>query len=237
MSRQFGFSFGWLFLFIGLAMHTQLRAEYQSHTSIKAAAEQHILERLQGQDMASAPRILFAELDQRLSLRECESPLKSYDPPSPRDLGRLSVGVRCDDNPGWSLFISAQVSADIPVVVSKQPLARNQILTADDVDIQVLASERLFGGYLQDINQVIGRKMRRDLNPGQALSPPMLIIPKAVGFGSLVTLVSKSGGFEIRMQGKALGAGGIGESVTVQNIKSKRKIAGIVLGQNLVEVR
>lgn len=237
MSEQLRISFGWLLLLIGLATHPQLQADTQSHESIKAAAEQHILERLQGQDLASAPRIVFAELDARLRLRQCESPLATYDPPSPKDLGRLSVGVRCNDNPGWSLYLNALVAADIAVVVSKRPLSRNQVLSAEDIDTQILASERLYGGYLQDSSQVIGRKMRRDLNPGQPLSTVMLVMPKAVNFGNLVTLISKSGNFEVRMQGKALGAGGIGEAVTVENIKSKRKVAGVILGQNLVEVR
>lgn len=237
MSRHYVFSFGWLLLLIGFAIHPQLRAEVQSHESIKAVAEEHILTRLQGQELASPPRIVFAELDPRLKLRQCESPLATYDPPSPRDLGRISIGVRCNDNPGWSLYVNAMVAADIPVVISKNPLSRNQVLSAEDIDVQVMASERLFGGYLQDRDQVIGRKMRRDLNPGQPLSTAMLLMPKAVRFGSLVTLISKSGSFEVRMQGKALGTGGIGESVTVENTKSKRKISGVILGQNLVEVR
>lgn len=237
MSKHFALSFGWLFLLIGFAIHTELRAQTESHENIKAAAEAHILKRLEGQDLASAPRIVFAELDPRLKLRQCQGPLATYDPPSPKDLGRLSIGVRCDDNPGWSLFVSAQVAADIQVVVSKGALSRNQVLSAEDLDTQVLASERLYGGYIQDLEQVIGKKMRRDLNPGQALSTTMLVLPKAVSFGSLVTLISKSGGFEVRMQGKALGTGGVGESIRVENIKSKRKVSGVILGQNLVEVR
>lgn len=245
MSRLLGFSFGWLVLLIGVALHlpvqaeseSQVVSELQTHASIKAAAEQHILGRLKGQNLASDPRIVFSELDPRLRLRQCESPLATYDPPSPKDFGRVSIGVRCNDNPGWSLYLSALVAADIPVVVSKKVLTRNQMLGAEDIEVQVLASERLYGGFLRDNAEVIGKRMRRDLNPGQPLSAAMLVLPKAVSFGKLVTLVSKSGGFEVRMQGKALGSGGVGESVMVENIKSKRKITGIILGQNMVEVR
>jgi flagella basal body P-ring formation protein FlgA len=226
---------------IGIAAHPQLEAEplseLQTHDSIKAAAERHVQERLKGQDLASSPRVVFSEIDPRLRLRHCESPLTTYDPPHAKDFGRVSIGVRCNDNPGWSLYLSAMVAADISVVVSKKNLARNQVLGAEDVEIQVLASERLYGGFIQKIDEVHGKRMRRDLNSGQPLSAAMLVMPRAVSFGKLVTLISKSGGFEVRMQGKALGSGGVGEAVTVENLKSKRKVAGIILGQNLVEVR
>ena len=54
--------------------------------------------------------------------------------------------------------------------------------------------------------------------------------------GDPVTLVSRVGGMEVRMGGRAMGAGRVGSTVSVENTTSRRIIRGRVVGPGIVEV-
>jgi flagella basal body P-ring formation protein FlgA len=210
-------------------------AAEQPHAGIYQAVEEHIQQRLT--DIPSLPRIEVKPLDRRLSLALCEQPLQTFDPPSLRKLGRTSVGVRCEGAKPWSLFVSAQVSVDLPVLVASQPLSRGSLVQAAHLELRPTNSDQLYNDYLTESEQAIGKRLRRDVKAGELISNGMLLTPKAVKYGAQVTLISRVAGLEVRMRGKALGQGGIGERVAVQNLSSERTVEGVIRASGLVEVQ
>jgi flagella basal body P-ring formation protein FlgA len=211
------------------------QASEQSHASIYQAVRQHLQQRLA--NVSSSPRIEVKKLDARLNLPACETPLTSFDPPGRHKLGRTSVGVRCTGKRRWSLFVSASISVDLPVVVANRTLSRGSILQASDVRLQIISSDNLSTDYLDQTLQAVGKRLRRNVTSGKVINNGMLMVPKAVKFGNLVTLVSRAGGLEVRMKGKAVGQGGIGERVAVKNLSSKRVVEGTIISTDLIEVR
>jgi flagellar basal body P-ring formation protein FlgA len=225
----------WLLLSLLLGpMQHKAHADNQSHDAIYQAARDHLLR--QARDLTAEPKIEFGPLDQRLALAQCSKPLEAFDPPSFRRIGRTSVGVRCTGEPNWSLFLSANIIADLPVVVASHNLAMGSVLQASDLRIERISSDQLNQGYLSSLDQVVGKRLRRDLSQGKSLNNGMLLIPKAVQYGNLVTLVNGTGGLEVRMRGKALGHGSIGDRIAVLNLSSKRKVDGIIRSPDTIEV-
>ncbi|QFY89517.1 flagellar basal body P-ring formation protein FlgA [Magnetovirga frankeli] len=222
-------------LLLALLPATAGLAADQSHASIYQAVHGHIEQRLD--EIEAKPEIQINPLDRRLSLEQCDQPLQTFDPPSFRALGRTSVGVSCEGSKPWSLYVSAQVSVDLPVVVAARPLARNSLVQAADLKLKPVNSDKLYNNYLTRPADALGKRLRRNIKAGDVLNNGMLIVPKAVKYGSRVTLISRLAGLEVRMKGKAMGQGGIGERVAVKNLSSERTVEGIIRASGVVEVQ
>ncbi len=51
-------------------------------------------------------------------------------------MGKTSIGVRCNDKPGWSIFVQASVRVSVDMLVANRPLAQNTVLSANDFSLQ-----------------------------------------------------------------------------------------------------
>src|SRR5690606_34676120 len=87
---------------------------------------------------------------------------------------------------------------------------------------------RIAGAVLSDPRQVVARVARRALGAGTLLGANDLLAPRIIRRGDSVALVSRRGGVEVRMAGKALGDAGQDERVSVENLSSRRVVQGIV---------
>ena len=56
-----------------------------------------------------------------------------------------------------------------------------------------------------------------------------LVAPRIIRRGDSVALVSRRGGVEVRVAGKALGDAGQDERVSVENLSSRRVVQGTVI--------
>ena len=89
---------------------------------------------------------------------------------------------------------------------------------------------------LPDPPAVVGRRLRRAMPAGAMLATDDVGGEDALKRGDPVTLVSRAGGMEVRMGGRAMGAGKVGSTISVENTGSRRIIRGRVVGAGLVEV-
>mgnify|MGYP002717157843 CR=1 FL=1 len=60
------------------------------------------------------------------------------------------------------------------------------------------------------------------------LSANDLAAPRLVRRGDAVELVSRRGGVEVRIAGRAMGDGGVNDRVSVENLSSRKIVQGIV---------
>ena len=210
-------------------------AELESRAEIARAAERHLAERLAGR-FEEAPRIEASGLDPRLRLARCTVPLEAFLPPGGREIGSTTVGVRCNGDKRWTLYVPVKVTVFTQVVVAARSLPRGQLLSASDLSLARRDLARLPQGYFRDPAEVAGQQLKRNVTAGQALTPALLKAPRTIRRGERVTLVAGGNGVEVRMPGIALNNAARGETVRVRNVSSKRIVLGVVAGPGLVQV-
>ena len=212
-----------------------LAGELQGLDSIGAAAISASEERARQQGYESVD-VDVRPLDNRLRLPQCGQPLRSFIPPASRILGAVSVGVECEGPQPWTIYVRTQVSAQRAVPVLARALARNSVITAADIMLVNQPLEYAGEGIVFDQEQIIGMELTRSLNEGSTLRVRYLRAPKIIKRGQQVTLVSGSGGLEVRMQGKALTDAAHGERVSVATSGSGKTVEGIAHTDGSVHV-
>jgi flagellar basal body P-ring formation protein FlgA len=223
-----------LMLMLALAPVQLVAGEIQSHDSIMHAARQHILD--QDTDYLSPPEITVGKLDNRLRLTKCGLPLETFTPQGKRRMGKITVGVRCNGENPWSLFVPINVKVMAEVVVARNGLPRGAIIRPDDIILKQRDLARLHRGYLEQTKLVIGKKLRQRLRRDQVVTPSQLDTPNAVKRNSRVTILSSNKVLQVRMAGKALQNGSMGELIRVRNESSKRELDARVIAPGVVEV-
>lgn len=205
----------------------------QSHGSIEAAVEQYIKESI-GQDFPSHD-IAVGKLDPRLQLTACEKPLRAFLPPGSRLPGNTTVGVNCEGQKPWTLYLSAEVKVSREVVVAQRPLPRGVPISADDVRLE-LREVGAGQDYITEPGDVIGKVAKRPLASSTVLSLQVLTTPPLVRRGQQIVIMAAIPGIDVRMQGTALSDGGKGDRITVRNVLSKRTVEATVIQAGVVQV-
>lgn len=223
-----------LLLLLGVTTSVLQAGETQSHGSIMDKARQHILDR--ASDYPSLPEVTAGRLDNRLRLAACERPLESFTPQGKRRLGKITVGVRCNGSHPWSLFVPVTVKVMADVVVAKGSLPRGTIIRAGDITLEQRDISRLHRGYLETKQAVLGKKLRQRLRQHQVVTPSQLDTPHAIKRNNRVTILANSKSLQIRMAGKALQNGSLGQLIRVRNVSSKKELDARVIAPGIVEV-
>jgi flagella basal body P-ring formation protein FlgA len=207
----------------------------ESHQSIRAAAESFIAaEVLASYDVM--PTVEAGRLDSRLKLAPCDQPLETNLPPGGRMLGNAIVGVRCSGTKPWNIYVPVKVSLYESVVVTASPMSSGQVISAGDVKLIERDVTRLHSGYFSGTTDVVGKKVKRSLPLGAVITRTMLREAIAIKRGQRISLVSGSGGLQVRMTGVAMADGAAGDRIEVRNLSSKRVIEGVVLSSADVQV-
>ena len=81
-----------------------------------------------------------------------------------------------------------------------------------------------------DPDAVIGLAAKRPLRAGAAVSARDVAAAQVIKAGETITVTFEAEGISLSLQGKALGAAGVGETLNVQNTASKRIIQAVVTG-------
>ena len=163
-----------------------------------------------------------ATLDPALRLPSCGSAL------SATLNGANSVEVSCPQASGWRLFVPVRIRRSQTVLVLARGIAAGQPVTDDALVQETRDASRIVGATLNDPQLAVGKVARRTLVAGTVLLAGDLLSPRLVQRGDNVALVSRRGGVEVRMSGKALGNAGENEKVMVENLSSRRVVQGTV---------
>ena len=168
----------------------------------------------------------------------CGSPRQAWNylPEGSRDLGRLTVGVRCSDSKPWSLHVPMTVTIYKDVIATNRSLERGTILMNSDFKRVRYDVSKLPGGYLEDESAGVGMELKRRVSAGAPLTASMIRKPKIIKRGQQVAIIAGAGAMEVRMSGKALSHGAVGDRIRVLNTRSKKKIEGTVTASGDVRV-
>ena len=210
-------------------------ANFQSHASIFGTARQFILQRIHTV-YKKRPDIKNGNLDSRLKLNQCSRPLVAYLPKGSRDLGRITVGVKCPAVKSWSLHVPMSVSIYKKVLIAAYSIPRGKVLLKEDFKLAKYDLARLPNGYIENLSQIQGMKLTRNLSIGVPLSPSMIKKPQIIKRGQRIFIIARSGKLEVRMSGKALAHGAVGDRIAVVNLSSKKKLEGVIMKDGTVNV-
>ena len=194
----------------------------QSHAAIRDTVAAFV--RTQTQAIPGKVTFQIAEIDRRISLPACAE-LEAFLPPGAQLNGNSSVGVRCNGNQGWSLFVQVNVKISIGMLTANKMLQQGQTVRAEDLGS--LASESLQAGTLTDPAQAIGKIMKYGVAAGQILRQDMLRAPYSIRQGQTVQLLVKGSGFRVSAEGKALHNAAEGETTSARTA-SGQIINGVV---------
>jgi flagella basal body P-ring formation protein FlgA len=210
------------------------KSELQSHSSIRDAARNFLLQR--SASTSGSVEVDVKRLDARLRLQRCDRALEAFLPASGKTSGRVTVGVRCNGGKPWSLYLPARVKRLETVVIAKHELMRGQPLRRSDLTLEQHDVGRLRRGYFVDLQRVIGQIPERNLPRGRVLSPKQLKAPDAIARGSEVSIVASIHGIQARMKGLALDNGALGERIRVKNLSSNKELEARITSAGTVQV-
>lgn len=81
-----------------------------------------------------------------------------------------------------------------------------------------------------DAEAIIGLAAKRPLRAGAAVSARDVSAPQVIKSGDLITVTYEDGGISLVLQGKAMAAASLGDTLAVQNIASKKVIQAVASG-------
>lgn len=205
--------------------------EPQSHAEIHKVAMEFV--QIKTQTMPGKITYKVEDIDPRSVFPAC-SRLEAFLPTGAQMLGKTSIGVRCNDKNGWSVFIPATITVTINMLVSSKPLQQGQALGAGDYNIQ--SGELNQMGIITDETQALGKILKFSIGAGLLLKQDMLRAPYAITQGQTVQLIVEGPGIRLRTQGQALNNAAEGQSVQVK-VPSGKVISGVAKESGTVEVR
>jgi flagella basal body P-ring formation protein FlgA len=133
-------------------------------------------------------------------------------------------------------YATATVFVETDCVRMARAVPAGAVLSHEDIvsergDVGEIALQRL-----PDVSDVLGSKMRRQLEEGALLLSSMIAVRRLVQSGDAVTIKSKADGVEAEARGVATQSGGAGEIIRVVNSSSRRALNARVVGSGEVEV-
>lgn len=169
---------------------------------------------------------------------------------APRREGRWdAVDVACAGPIPWSIIVRTSVAvpagfrfgaADTEVettavVVLRQSIRRDEILTADKLEVTEI-SHATAPGVFSRIEPLIGRRMAHNLGAGVPLRERHLEMDWAVRKGDPIVIETAAGGLVISMAGVALENGQTGSFIRVENLRSRKVVIGMVTDERKINV-
>mgnify|MGYP001557393187 FL=1 len=120
------------------------------------------------------------------------------------------------------------------IVVPARDIPRGTTIAESDLSYQLVAPDAVRAGIVTSMNDLEGMEARRFLRAGETVRPDDVRKPILVTKGSTVTMTFELPGLSLTAVGKAMGEGGMGETVAVLNPVSYRQIMGVVTGPGAV---
>ena len=238
-ARELGFSRRWLPAAILLAVTANAGIAnsgeaVQSQASIRNTVEAFLTQQIK--DKYPHHQIKVSRLDPRLKLAACQTPLSGFLPAAAKLIGNTSVGVRCNGDTPWTIYVPAFVKATHTVVVTTHPILRHSTISKDDIGLEEHDITAGTENYIDNPDDVLGMIAKRDLADSTPITSSMLNAPLLIHRGQQVIILAEGLGLEVRMGGIALMDGTEGQIVKAKNKLSNKTVEGRVIQPGIIKV-
>ncbi len=217
-----------------LANNELVASPHHQHSDIIKSVKDFIGESIGGNDDSTV--ITTKALDKRLRLHKCEIPLQSFWPPGASKSGHTTVGVRCNDDKPWKIFVGAQIKQYQQVWVTVTAISRDTILDRSHVALERKEISAHQHDYFNIDQTPIGLMTKRPLRRGDIVQERALEKPMAVKRGDRVVVIARINGLEIRTAATAMNSAATGDRIRVQNLTSKKELEGTLHENGMVHV-
>jgi flagella basal body P-ring formation protein FlgA len=120
--------------------------------------------------------------------------------------------------------------------VLSRPFRHGQVISSDDITFKEQRAGSLDPNLMLDVDAIAGKTPRTSVRAGDPLRRADLIAPVVVAKGELVTMVLHTPQMTLTAQGRATENGADGQTIRVENTRSKTAIEATVIGPNRVSV-
>lgn len=134
------------------------------------------------------------------------------------------------------LRLTGRAVETFEVVTLARPIARGEILRANDVTVSRKPKTEVAADALADTKAAIGRSARGALRAGQILRQNDVMKAEIIQRNDTVVIYYEAPGVALTARGKALEAGAEGDTVNVLNLQSNRNVQATVSGPGRVVV-
>ncbi len=122
------------------------------------------------------------------------------------------------------------------VVLTATPLARHTIIEKNDLTTDFREVSFLADNFIDNPALAVGKELKRSIVGNAILYSNFLKNPPLVKRGDKVTITATSGAIKITAPGEVKNTAGMGESVRVKNLMSRRMLQATVVGKGQVQV-
>lgn len=148
----------------------------------------------------------------------------------------LSIVFDVEGEPSRKVWATVRISVSTDVVVVQNPIARNQMISANDLEATRMDMAEIPSGYITDIKDAIGKRAMRPINPGEILRTDIIERPPIIKYNDMVSIIAESGTLRISTLGRAEENGKSGDRIKVLNVDSKKEIYARVVDSKTVRV-
>jgi flagella basal body P-ring formation protein FlgA len=154
--------------------------QHEPHEAIMDSARSFLVRESAELHQGATTEITLTPLDPRLRLPLCTIPLSAYLPSGGRLIGSTSVGVSCEGERRWSLYVSARIAIHGDVVVAAKPIAKGARLESEDLTTARRDLSRVARDHYTFPEDVVGMVTRRRLANGALITPGSLKVVEEV---------------------------------------------------------
>ncbi len=160
-------------------------------------------------------------------------------------IGTITLDARNDifettitpkDNLNILRSVSGRIERLIDIPVPRSTLTRGTLISTEDLSFIEMKSADIKGDIVLNVDQIIGRTARNNLNPGRLIRLTDTEIPVSIKRGQKINLIYKSGHLELTAIGRSMQDGRIGDVIRVTNGDSNKNLQGTILANNQVEI-
>jgi flagella basal body P-ring formation protein FlgA len=130
--------------------------------------------------------------------------------------------------PALAAASASAAKGNVEVLTYARSLSAGEIIQPTDLVYAKVAA--VPADAPSDADQVIGQAAKRPLRAGAAVQSRDAGAAMVIKAGDIVTVSYDADGVSVSLQGKAMGAAGVGEPLAVQNTTSKKVVQTLVTG-------
>ncbi|MGH7767703.1 MAG: flagellar basal body P-ring formation chaperone FlgA [Candidatus Binatia bacterium] len=134
------------------------------------------------------------------------------------------------------IWVRTEIKVHDNVVVSARPLARRQVIGAEDVRLDWREIHSSNPRPFTKIEDAIGKQVSRATNANEVLTSSLAESPQVVRHGGPVVLIYETERLRVEAAGEALQAGKVGDVIRVKNPASGKLLQGVVIDGRTVKV-
>ncbi len=180
--------------------------------------------------------IKVKQLDPRLRLTACSTPIHYDLRDTGNTGGNVSVHTQCQGSSPWAVYIPAEVGIFKPVIVASRNVERGSTLADSDFDSEWRDTSKLNQSYVTDSSRLRGKSAARRIRSGEAIRLSSVTEPMAIKRGDAVVVEAQAGSITVSTQGIALSNGRVGEQISVRNSQSERIVRVKIIGPGRAQV-